>query len=192
MYPESWSQITQTTTVFNYFLLVSWTFHQFLKFDRPRVKYMFLKDNFLVPCLSYFSFCESYYPSPNIYIYIFSKEKSSGPTSGRLCFYDGWGSYSLFVLPTVTDAFSGDTATLWSVWCVELTRLGCSPYRCMWQCAMPLQALRSFIVQWPGYWGQRKELVFLLMTPLTCQDRATHDQPCSRQSKPLLSLPENS
>lgn len=80
MYPESWSQITQTTTVFNYFLLVSWTFHQFLKFDRPRVKYMFLKDNFLVPCLSYFSFCESYYPSPKKKKKIFfPKEKAQGP-----------------------------------------------------------------------------------------------------------------
>lgn len=155
MYSESWSQITRTTTVFNYFLLNNWMFHQFLKFNRPRVKYMFLKDNFPVPCFSYFSFCESYYPSPKRKK-IFSKEKSSGPTSGGPCCHDGWASYSLFVLPTVTNAFSGDTATLWSVWYVELTQLGCSPYRCMWHCAMPLQAPRSFIVQWQGCREQRK------------------------------------
>lgn len=64
MYSESWNQIPHII-VLNYSLsVVSWRFHHFQKPNKPRVKYMFLKDNSPVPSLSYFSFCQSYYQFP--------------------------------------------------------------------------------------------------------------------------------
>lgn len=63
MYSEGWNQIIGTIVLNCFLFVVHWTFHYFLKPNRPGVTYMFLKDNFPVPT-SHSSFCHSYYEYP--------------------------------------------------------------------------------------------------------------------------------
>lgn len=194
MYSESWNRIIWTVFLNCFLFVAGWMFHNFLKPNRPRVKYLFLKNNFPVLHFSYFSFSQSYYQSPKEKIIIQRESLGSGPASGELSFHGGWGSFPLCVLATVIYApFSGDTATSWYVGRVELTQLGWVPAD-MWRGVSchyaPLQVPQGFS-RVVGCQEGRKVSAFLLRTQLPRQDRVIHSQPCSRRCKHPLNLPEN-
>lgn len=187
MYSESWNQIPRIIVLNCSLSVVSWRFYHFLKLNKPRVKYMFLKDNFPVPVFLILSVLLS-----------ISKRKKYSPVKKfrfgaylRRTFF----SWCLgFLLSTCSakcgrQPFSGDThgdlCSMFSSpsWAAVPTDV-CKGVPCHFK---PLEV---FQFSDRAVKAGDRCLPFSLWLHYHVPT-VTHNQPCNRQCKHPLNLPEN-